>query len=92
MNELNGRDGLVKYDSDTIKNIVEQQRVSKTVEGIQKLDINIDAGAAYSLIKKINLELRYNYGLSKVIKENNSGKNRVFQISISYIFWRYKYS
>ncbi|MFN4151418.1 MAG: hypothetical protein ACK4IX_10780, partial [Candidatus Sericytochromatia bacterium] len=43
LNELNGRDGLVKYDSDTIKNIVEQQRVSKTVEGIQKLDINIEA-------------------------------------------------
>lgn len=40
LNELNGRDGLLKYDSNTIKRISTEQAISKAVEGVSKLEIN----------------------------------------------------
>ncbi len=61
----------------------------------QKFDIGIDAGVGYNLSKKIKLEARYNYGLSKLVKVYSEGGevfyskylfNRVIQIDMAYIF------
>jgi len=52
----------------------------------------------YNFSKKIKLDLRYNYGLTKVIKEavpdnsgdvmsyKNNGFNQVIQLDLSFIF------
>ncbi|MGN6195378.1 MAG: porin family protein [Ginsengibacter sp.] len=63
----------------------------------QKYDVGIDAGVRYSLSKKIKLEARYNYGLSKVQRQffiydnsghgySTSGFNRIFQLDAGFIF------
>jgi opacity protein-like surface antigen len=58
----------------------------------QKFDIGLDAGVSYNFYKVLSLELRYNYGLSKIIKQipnsgyPESGNNRVFQINLAYKF------
>ena len=63
----------------------------------QKVDIGIVVCAGYYLSKKIKLEVRYNYGLSKVTRQffnydfsgrgyDTSGFNRSLQFDVDYIF------
>ena len=67
---------------------------TKTEEtnNFQKFDLGLDAGVSYNFYKVLSLELRYNYGLSKIIKQipnsgyPGSGNNRVFQINLAYKF------
>ncbi|MEK7432355.1 MAG: hypothetical protein AABZ74_04420, partial [Cyanobacteriota bacterium] len=42
LNELNGKDGLPKYDAETINKIVSQEFISKSVEGISKINVDFD--------------------------------------------------
>ncbi|SEB42905.1 Outer membrane protein beta-barrel domain-containing protein [Tenacibaculum sp. MAR_2009_124] len=56
-------------------------------EYIESLDYGVNFGVGYKLDNGINFGLRYNLGLSDiVISENNTLKNRAFQISLGYNF------
>jgi len=70
-----------------------------TTDHYEKYDVGIDFGASYHLSKKLLLEGRYIFGLSKVTRQffiydysgtdrgyNTSGFNRVLQFNVSFLF------
>lgn len=59
-----------------------------------KFDLGLDIGITYNIIKRIGMEVRYNYGFNTLYTVDASGNrnvettgaNRVFQIGITYLF------
>jgi hypothetical protein len=59
-----------------------------------KFDAGLDIGLNYNIIKKIGIEVRYNYGFkllyyidgAGIAHKEAKGANRVFQIGFKYIF------
>src|SRR5690349_20742611 len=71
---------------------------SSFVYNYEQMDYGISLGAAYKLVDKLNVELRYTYGFDTLLKwtvpdnsslpttENRDGSNRVLQLSVLYFF------
>ena len=51
---------------------------------LNKVDVSIPMGVSYEF-SNINIDARYNLGLTKIIDQDNS-KNSVFQITVGYKF------
>ena len=51
---------------------------------LNKVDVSIPMGVSYEF-SNINIDARYNWGVTKIIDEDNS-KNSVFQITVGYKF------
>ena len=90
---------LFGCELDYLTKAVQQDKNGKrnVTDFYEKFDIGLDAGAIYSVTKRIKLEARYNYGLLKVTRQffiydnsghgySTSGFNQVFQLDIGYIF------
>lgn len=54
----------------------------------KKFDLGLNLGAGYELENGLGLDLRYNFGLTNINKEDEmgDGKNGVFSIALSYSF------
>lgn len=51
---------------------------------LNKVDVSIPVGVSYEF-SNINIDARYNWGLTKIIDQDNS-KNSVFQLTVGYKF------
>ncbi len=62
---------------------------SNSLDSYNKTDIDLVAACGYNISRKINFELRYNYGLNKIRKQSDifgTQYNRNIQINLAYIF------
>lgn len=56
-------------------------------DDIKKVEFGLGVGLGYEFYKNIGIEARYNFGLSKILKEENiKTKNEVAQIGLFYKF------
>lgn len=70
---------------------VGDEKASSKVDSHKKFDFAIGVGATYNLNHKFFASVRYNFGLTNVLEENDifaSNKNGVFQLSVGYNFFR----
>lgn len=74
LNELNGRDGLVKYDPETISRISKEQGLAKAVEGVARLEVNPEKLSGAKGEKEFLAEKKYLIDTIKAKKEQLTEK------------------